>query len=390
MLRKREGERTQDMTLPELETTASALIMAGSETTATSLAGITFLLLTHPRTLEKLVDEVRSSFESSHDIDMVSVQNLRYMSAVINEGLLIYPPVPTGIPRRVGEGGGVFLDRFAPENTLVQVWHWAVFHSPQNFALPDSFIPERWLDQDPRFANDKKDAFQPFSVGPRSCIGRNLALAEMRLILARIIWDFDLTLNQNSKDWLDNMETYILWQKNPLHCPPQLERSCFGDVTATATLKLPYLGAVIQETLRLLPPINGRGSHRISPGALVDGIYVPAGVMVSADPWSIGRSPRYWAEPHAFRPERWVPGEQDEGPWRTDVRSAWRPFMVGPRVCIGREMALQSIRLMVSKTLVEMDLEMVNKDFVWERDAANDYVWYNFDILVKCKPRVRG
>uniref|UniRef100_L7IPR2 Cytochrome P450 3A19 n=1 Tax=Pyricularia oryzae (strain P131) TaxID=1143193 RepID=L7IPR2_PYRO1 len=163
-----------------------------------------------------------------------------------------------------------------------------------------------------------------------------------------------------------------------------------GDVTATATLKLPYLGAVIQETLRLLPPINGRGSHRISPGALVDGIYVPAGVMVSADPWSIGRSPRYWAEPHAFRPERWVPGEQDEGPWRTDVRSAWRPFMVGPRVCIGREMALQSIRLMVSKTLVEMDLEMVNKDFVWERDAANDYVWYNFDILVKCKPRVRG
>ncbi|KAI6359389.1 hypothetical protein MCOR25_007083 [Pyricularia grisea] len=159
-------------------------------------------------------------------------------------------------------------------------------------------------------------------------------------------------------------------------------------VTATATLKLPYLGAVIQETLRLLPPINGRGSHRISPGAVVDGLYVPPGVMVSADPWSIGRSPQYWAEPHAFRPERWVPGEQDELPWRQDVRSAWRPFMVGPRACIGREMALQSIRLMVSKILVEMDLEMVNKDFVWERDASNDYVWYNFDIFVKLKPKV--
>lgn len=55
--------------------------------------------------------------------------------------------------------------------TLVQVWHWPTFHNPENFTLPDSFIPERWLD-DPRFTGDKKEAFQPFSVGPRNCIGR--------------------------------------------------------------------------------------------------------------------------------------------------------------------------------------------------------------------------
>lgn len=59
--------------------------------------------------------------------------------------------------------------------------------------------------------NPRSDAFM------LTCTLSSLALAEMRLILARIIWDFDLTLNQNSKDWLDNMETYILWQKNPLH-----------------------------------------------------------------------------------------------------------------------------------------------------------------------------
>ncbi|KAK1621978.1 cytochrome P450, partial [Colletotrichum phormii] len=163
--------------------------------------------------------------------------------------------------------------------------------------------------------------------------------------------------------------------------------SSVSEVTAQSVLRLPYLNACIQETLRLTPPINGRGSHRISPGATIDGLYVPkgrrGGVNVSADIWTIQRKPEYWALADRFRPDRWL----DNGPgtvFEHDVRTSYRPFLVGPRVCIGREMALQSTRLTVAKIVFSFDLEMANKEtFVWERDAGNDYVWHDYQVLVK-------
>ncbi|WYZ42535.1 hypothetical protein EsH8_VI_000234 [Colletotrichum jinshuiense] len=213
MLRQKDG---QELTFNELKSNSSILIIAGSETSATALSAITYYLCTHSSALGKLNSEVRNAFSTEDDIDMVSVQKLQYMQAVINEGLRMYPPVPTGIVRRVTEGGGIFLGQYVPSDTLVQVWHWPTLHNPENFTLPDSFIPERWLD-DPRFTGDKKEAFQPFSIGPRNCIGRNLAYAEMRLILARMIWNFDMRLAEESRGWDENSQVYTLWEKGPVN-----------------------------------------------------------------------------------------------------------------------------------------------------------------------------
>lgn len=49
---------------------------------------------------------------------------------------------------------------------------YAVFRSATNFYDPESYLPERWLGEDERYANDKHEALQPFSFGPRNCIGR--------------------------------------------------------------------------------------------------------------------------------------------------------------------------------------------------------------------------
>ncbi|KAJ4861384.1 cytochrome p450 domain-containing protein [Trichoderma breve] len=200
----------------ELLDNASLLIIAGSETTATTLSGVTYLLLTHPEVLQKTMDEVRSSFSNEGEIDLLSVQKLGYMMAVLQEALRMYPPVPTAIPRKTQPGGDVICGQYVPANTILGIWQWPMYHNAKNFTLPDSYIPERWLG-DARFSSDPQDVFQAFSFGPRNCIGKNLAYAEMRLILARILWNFDISLHPDSKDWLQENMAYTLWQKPDLN-----------------------------------------------------------------------------------------------------------------------------------------------------------------------------
>lgn len=92
------------------------MIIGGSETTATLLSGITFLLLSNPESYNKLTKEVRSTFQSADEINTVSASHLTYMMACLDEALRMYPPVANGLPRVVPEGGATIMDTFIPEN----------------------------------------------------------------------------------------------------------------------------------------------------------------------------------------------------------------------------------------------------------------------------------
>ncbi|KAJ6052897.1 hypothetical protein N7499_004030 [Penicillium canescens] len=198
----------------KLYSNASFIIVAGSETVATILSGATYLLLKNPNALAKLQREVRTAFNSDEEINMDTCSQLRYTQAVINESLRVFPPVPIGLPRFVDAQGETIDGHWVPGGTVVSVAPIATFHSESNFKHADQFIPERHLG-DPSFASDNKDALQPFSVGPRNCIGRNLAYVEMRLILTRIIFNFNLELAEPDIDWQDQ-KCYTLWTKSPL------------------------------------------------------------------------------------------------------------------------------------------------------------------------------
>lgn len=160
------------MTPDEIEAASSILIIAGSETTATLLSGATYLLLKNPKALETLKREIRSSFRTEKDINFQSVAQLPYLHAVLEESLRLYPPVPSTFPRTTPAPGEIVCGRFVPEKTSVGVHQWATYRSERNFRDANSFIPERWLDNDARFADDDKKAFQPFSYGPRKCLGK--------------------------------------------------------------------------------------------------------------------------------------------------------------------------------------------------------------------------
>ncbi|KAI5213461.1 hypothetical protein AUEXF2481DRAFT_701441 [Aureobasidium subglaciale EXF-2481] len=202
------------MSVAEINQTAKVLVLAGSETTATLLSGAIYHLLKNPLTLEKLVDEVRSSYESEHHINLVSSAKLHYLQAVLDEALRLYPPVPGTMPRRTGSEDEFILGRHVPARTSVGVSQWAANRSASNFVDPDLFIPERWLG-DIRYQNDQRAAVQPFSVGPRNCLGKNLAYSEMRTIMSKILWNFDLELCTESSFWM-KQKVFFMWDKPKL------------------------------------------------------------------------------------------------------------------------------------------------------------------------------
>ena len=109
------------------------------------------------------------------------------MNACIEEGMRIFPSIPTGLTRTVPKGGDSVAGEWIPGGTTVSVYSWAATHSASNFVEPETFVPERWLESRPeRYNEDKKDASQPFSLGPRGCIGKHLSYMELRLILGQL------------------------------------------------------------------------------------------------------------------------------------------------------------------------------------------------------------
>ena len=145
------------------------LIVAGSETTATVLAGTTYLLLANPDALAKVVAEVRTAFSSPSEVNFLSARKLPYLMACLEESMRCFPPIPGLNPRRTVEP--VVVDGNAiPPGTYLGVHQWAAYHSPLNFMHPELYAPERWLPG--HGMTDQKDVLQPFSIGPRNCIGK--------------------------------------------------------------------------------------------------------------------------------------------------------------------------------------------------------------------------
>ncbi|KAI8290849.1 Trichothecene C-15 hydroxylase [Colletotrichum sp. SAR 10_98] len=216
MLRQK-GEKASLFTIEKREMVSNSflLMLGGSETSATALSAVTFFVTSHPQVMERLTNEILSAFPRDEDIDVHSVQKLPYLLAVLDETLRLNPPLPHTSPRVVRKGGDEFCGYFVPEGTVISIPHWAMYHSSSNFTEPESFIPERWLG-DSRFETDQREGRKPFSFGPRNCIGMNLAYIEMRTILARVIWNFEMRLADESKSWTQGQQAWVVWEKPEL------------------------------------------------------------------------------------------------------------------------------------------------------------------------------
>ncbi|KAI0143766.1 cytochrome P450 [Xylariaceae sp. FL1272] len=212
----RHNEDGKGLTRAEMQTNAAAFMVAGTDTTAGTTSGIIWHLCKDTRVLNKLVKEIRETFKHTDEIALGPLLEMEYLNAVIAEGLRLYTPGGAGITRIVPEGGAEVLGDFIPEGMSVTIQSYTAYRHPSNFAEGDKMVPERWIDKDdPKWANDRKDVYEPFGWGARNCIGKNLAMLELRLLLCKTLYHYDISLRPECDEWI-KQKTFITWQKPAL------------------------------------------------------------------------------------------------------------------------------------------------------------------------------
>ncbi|KAJ5909051.1 cytochrome P450 [Penicillium taxi] len=226
----------EGLTKEEMVVAAVTLVGTGSHTISTLLTGLTYFLGTNPHAMKKLLNEIRESFVSPEEINFVTIHKLKYQTACLNETMRLYPPVITMLWRTPPTGGGHAAGIFIPEGTGCNMSFFGIAHNPDYFTRPLEFCPERFLPDPPaEFLDDNHEAYHPFSLGAFSCLGQNLANAEARLIITKLLWHFDFELDRNvDKDWLDQ-KSYAVFVKKDLHVRFSPRPSV--DLSPVSTLK---------------------------------------------------------------------------------------------------------------------------------------------------------
>ncbi|KAL8708557.1 MAG: hypothetical protein Q9220_006610 [cf. Caloplaca sp. 1 TL-2023] len=160
------------LTRDELDSQAALIILAGSETSATTCTSTTYFFLKHPHVYARLQKEVRDAFGSFDEMTVSATAKLPYLHAVITEALRLHPPVSTATVRQVDRHGVKICGYDVPIGTRVGIPQKTMSRSATNFVDPNSFVPERWLPEaDAKYQADRKGASEPFSAR----VGRNEA-----------------------------------------------------------------------------------------------------------------------------------------------------------------------------------------------------------------------
>ncbi|KAI0841668.1 cytochrome P450 3A13 [Hypoxylon sp. FL0890] len=153
---------------------------AGIDTTGDALC---FLMweISQPRSFHvqrRLQEELRENSD-------IGIEKLLYLDAVVSEGLRCFPAIPMSLPRYVPSGGRTIDGYYMPEGVIVSCQAYSTHRIDETvFPRPDMFDPDRWLQQTGEL--DRKRLFFAFASGGRGCIGKHLALAEMKILLRDI------------------------------------------------------------------------------------------------------------------------------------------------------------------------------------------------------------
>ena len=203
-----EGRDEKGEPLGREELTAEALtqLIAGSDTTSNSSCALLYHVARTPGVLEKLQAEVDAAIPANVEVPSYDmVKDLPYMQSVIDEALRYHSTSGIGLPRLIPmDSQGIHIHgHYFPPGTVLSVPTYTIHHSKEIWGPDaDEFRPERWNTVTSR----QKNAFIPFSHGPRACVGRNVAEMELKMIVATWARRYRVSLRQ---DYMDTREGFL-------------------------------------------------------------------------------------------------------------------------------------------------------------------------------------
>jgi len=156
----------------------SAFFLAGHETTATSLGWLLGILVSNPEVQQKARQEILEKIPG--EVTFESLRELNYIDGIIKEGLRIYTPIPSMTGRKAVRDS-VVGNYHIPAGTPIELNIIAMAHNPKIWVDPEVVRPERWFSEN--ITKEQRNAWMPFSGGPRICIGLNMSLLEQKIFL---------------------------------------------------------------------------------------------------------------------------------------------------------------------------------------------------------------
>ncbi|KAK5628879.1 hypothetical protein RRF57_004594 [Xylaria bambusicola] len=200
----------------ELVSETLTQLIAGSDTVSNTACAVIYWILHGERQspgtiVPRLQAELDEAIAANSSISTHGeVKNLQFLRLCIDEAMRLHSTSAIGLPRIVTAKSGVFCENeHFPEGTVLSVPSYTLHHTSDIWG-PDveEFRPERWLNATPR----QKMSFNPFSFGPRACVGQNVAHMELALIIGTAFHRYDFRLYQQK------LESHEGFSKKPVEC----------------------------------------------------------------------------------------------------------------------------------------------------------------------------
>lgn len=182
--------------------TAIVILVAGYDTTGTTLAYVCYQLAKNPEVQNRLRDEVLEiTNDSDRDLTYDDLNKMTYMDQVISETLRFHNPVSVLQRYTLKDYKIPGTEVVIPKDIGIFISTVAVHMDPKNYANPHKFDPEHFSKKGK--ASRSPYAFLPFGQGPRNCLGMRFALLEAKLALANIVRNYNLIPSEKTKEPLE-------------------------------------------------------------------------------------------------------------------------------------------------------------------------------------------
>ncbi|KAI9367627.1 cytochrome P450 [Aspergillus egyptiacus] len=163
-------------------------IVGGSDTTAATLTFLFYHLANDPSQVAKLRAELEPLLNGQPRLDPKDVSKAPHLNGVIQETLRLHPAIPSGFPRLTPPEGITINGTYIPGGTTIVIPVYAMQRDETNYVHAEEFIPERWYSRPELIKN--REAFLTWNIGTNGCIGRALAVTEMRDLIVHFIHSF--------------------------------------------------------------------------------------------------------------------------------------------------------------------------------------------------------